>query len=1246
MGVGTDDPHPRCFACPDRGGPVVALASAFIRLRPEVDRREAQKAGEEVGKAAGDAAGKGLKGGIDKGLEEARARAAATGGAAGKAWGDGFHRDSQGKIRDAQGKFVQSSIAGGDDAGKGFARGFGKGSSGIIGAIKGNLKLAAGVFVPLGLAAAVGEIGKIGMAYEDNLNVFKQVSKATGDQMAAVADQARALGSDIQLPGVSAAGAAAAMTELAKAGFTVDEAMAAAKGTLQLARVAQISEADAAEIAANAVNAFGVAASDTGFVVDELAAAANSSSISVTEASASFKQAAAVFSGVQGESVGAKEAITELNTAVAILGNNGIKGSDAGTSLKQMLLQLTGPTEQAKNQMQLLAAKAAGANVTLAQQDQILHGTKKERNAALEAVRKLNAGMDLEGDIAYDSAGKMRPLRDIIGLVTAGTKDMTQEERNYAVTQIFGADASRAVLALMKGGLPVYDAQRKAVMETGAAAANAAAQNAGLKGAIDNVRSQIENAAIEIYNVVRGPLTTGLNNFAAALPGIFNGIKQVVGFLYDNRTAILSAAYAYGVYTAAVKASAAANAIAAAGGIIPFLTKFVTAIRAATAGQIAFNIALIANPIGITVVAIGALVAAFVLAYRNSETFRKIVQGALNGIKVAAQAVGSWFMGTLLPILKTVWNGIAAGALWLWRNVIVPVWNGIKAAISVAVVIIKAQIQATIAVFRAIGAVAMFLWRNSIAPAFSAIKKIIDIFVLTAKIAFAAVKNIIMNVIVPVIRFLYNNTIKPIFTLAGALIARWWSNTVKPAFEAARAAFGALGSFLKRVWETVIRPVFNALGGFIKNTVAPAFAKGVDAIRAAWAKVQEAARKPVAFVVNKVINPFIGGLNAAAKVVGVKDRVDTIKGFAAGGKISGAGGFTDNKQAMVPGLGPVQLMGGEFVVNRRDTAKALPLLRWINSGMSGGADRAASYLGKPLAREPGDGSEGWAFAKGGLVGWAKDVWGAISDPKTALEKPFNAALNGIPGGGMIKGFLTSSAKKLLKAAVGWLGGFGGGTGGTFSYHGPRSGRVGAAASFIKAQEGKPYVWASAGPRGYDCSGIVSAAYNILKGRSPYGHTFSTASLPGAFFDRGNRTSPLLAGWSHPGQRPASARVGHMAGQIAGMPFESTGSRGVRVGGSARKVGEFASVGGARLAGGGLVPGGIRLFDNGGAWPSGTLGVNMSGRTEYVDPNRRGARGGAPEHLHLHFHGPVSSEKAAEDLVVTGYLAAKRKRRIP
>jgi hypothetical protein len=154
---------------------------------------------------------------------------------------------------------------------------------------------------------------------------------------------------------------------------------------------------------------------------------------------------------------------------------------------------------------------------------------------------------------------------------------------------------------------------------------------------------------------------------------------------------------------------------------------------------------------------------------------------------------------------------------------------------------------------------------------------------------------------------------------------------------------------------------------------------------------------------------------------------------------------------------------------------------------------------------------------------------------------------------------------------------------------------GPGGAFVRAQNGKPYVWASAGPGGYDCSGIVSAVYNVLHGRNPYSHTFSTGSLPGRWFTKPGVGGPLTAAWSHPGEAPASSTTGHMMGMVGGLTFESSGSRGVHLGASTRRLSDFAHV--AHYNRGG------RVMDTGGYLMPGWNPpiYNGTGRPEPVTP---------------------------------------------
>ena len=191
-----------------------------------------------------------------------------------------------------------------------------------------------------GVAAGVTGAASVKMAgdFEQSLNIFKSVTGATAQQMAEVAARARELGKDIALPGISAKDAAGAMTELAKAGLSINEALAASKGVLSLAKAGNLEVADAASIAAKALNAFGLEGTKATQVADLLAAAANASTAGVDEIALGLSQVGA---GAKQMGVGLQDTIT----ALALFSNAGLRGQDAGTSLKNMFIQLASPDE-------------------------------------------------------------------------------------------------------------------------------------------------------------------------------------------------------------------------------------------------------------------------------------------------------------------------------------------------------------------------------------------------------------------------------------------------------------------------------------------------------------------------------------------------------------------------------------------------------------------------------------------------------------------------------------------------------------------------------------------------------------------------------------------------------------------------------------------------------------------------------------------------------------------------------------
>ena len=1126
-------------------------------------------------------------------------------------------------------------------------------SDGFFKSSKGRFAGAANLLVPLALAGAVKKIYDIGTAYQDNLNIFQAVTKATGAQMDKVALKARALGADFTLPGVSAAGAADAMTELAKAGFTVQQAMDAAKGTLQLARIAEISEGEASQVAAAAVNAFGIAAKDTTFVVDELASAANSSSVDIHDVDLAFRQASATFSGFQGPTVGAKEAITELNTAIAILGNNGIRGSDAGTSLKQMLLQLTGPTGRAKLVMQELAEFAAGATATLQQQTDVISSSTKVREKAFNAIEKANKGISDQGDIAFTADGKMRSLRETLDLVAKGTAGMTDELKAAYITQIFGADATRSIIALLKGGVPVFDKMRKAILQQGAAAEFAKAKNIGLKGSLDNVRSQVENIAIEIFNQVKGPLTRGFTRFAevlAPLPKQINDLGQAIdrnkGTLIATAHALEVAAAAWFLYRSSiVAATVATRAWAAIQATIAFI-QLAAGVRSFAAAWALLDTAMAANPIGIVVVAIAALAAGLVYAYKHSEKFRAIVDAVGRALRTAFTATINYITGTLVPNFVKAFDQVKAVTLSLYHNVILPVWGAIRTAITAVVSVVKAVVSGLAVAWNAVfGALrtAVSATVSFLTPAFRVMTKIFEIFrLIVLTVIYAVIKVIKFDLGVAINAFKFFWTLG--FNFVKGTVIGWW-NIVRAIFGQVKGyligplstsfnifkafatrAFQGVSFVISTIWNKVLKPVFTLFGNAISKGLVGAFHQGVEAIKTSWNLLKEAAKAPIKFVVNSVINPFIGGLNAAARIVGVpkKYQVSPIKlGYAAGGQIPGAPSFADNRIAMGPN-GLLKVASGEFITNTKSTLANLGLVQAINA-----------KRGKVTREDVDPYLDG--YSRGGMIGdgfgiggiWDKIVKGAktlvnvVTNPGAALQKVANAALNAVPGDGMLKETVKGEASKVITGAIDWIKGkldlFGGGALGSQNVFGGYKGME----RLIAARFPGLHVISDFRPGARTLSG--SRSYHGFGRAVDYPPVRALAAWIRATF--GSKTKELISPWND-------------LNLLNGKPHRYTGAVWNQhnfAGGNAH-VHWAARMGGLVGALSGMPVG---LFDKGGMWPSGTLGVNMSGRTEYVDPNGRG--GG--DTITIVNHGVIASQDQADKWFEDAYKRAKKRRRI-
>lgn len=414
--------------------------------------------------------------------------------------------------------------------------------------------------------------------FEQSLNVFNSVSGATADQMKIVSDRAKELGNDMALPGISAKDAALAMVELSKAGISVNDTLSASKGVLALAKAGQLDTAEAAKITANALNAFSLSGTEASRVADILSAAANASSADVSELAYGFQMASSSFASV-------KAPVDDLATALALMSNNGIAGSDAGTSLKTMFMNLIPTTDRAKASMKAL-------------------------------------NLDF-----YDAKGNFVGLREMTKQLQEGTAKLTDEQKSLHIENIFGADSSRAVNILIKEGVKGYDDMTKAVNKTGAATMLAAAQNSGFKGALDNLQSTLETVGIEIGMKMLPHLTRLATTVSGMVVPAFNVVKdiaKVVITVFQGLSPIIA-----GVTAAFVAYQITMGTVR---GVI----------QAVAVAQAALNAVMMANPVGLVIAGIVGLAAALAMVFgatNNAASAQDRLNQANINAKTAADAL-------------------------------------------------------------------------------------------------------------------------------------------------------------------------------------------------------------------------------------------------------------------------------------------------------------------------------------------------------------------------------------------------------------------------------------------------------------------------------------------------------------------------------------------------------------------------------------------------------------------------------
>ncbi|MFJ6293190.1 phage tail tape measure protein [Streptomyces griseoviridis] len=356
-------------------------------------------------------------------------------------------------------------------------------TSSLLAPVRGLGTMLAGGAIIYGLADIVHQ----GNEYSSALLKFGEVTRASGAEMKAAGREAQALGADVRLPAATAAEAADAMVELAKAGLSATDSMRAARGTLQLSAAARTDVAMAARIEGDIMDQFAMKGSQATIVADTLANTVNNSSGELIDLYYAMK-----YVGPTAHSMGVS--IQETATAVGLLGKSGIIGETAGTTLRGMLARMAAPTRQAK-----------------------------------KGLREL-------GIEAFDSAGKFKGLEYVVGKLADAHHHLTQKEFTSAAAMAFGKPALSGATALAHQGAEAYQTLAKQIGRAGGAADVAAAESKGLGGAMRTLGAQIRGAFLQVYlgvSPVLEKITRGMaTSVSSAIPYIKRGVK-VAGTVWE-----------------------------------------------------------------------------------------------------------------------------------------------------------------------------------------------------------------------------------------------------------------------------------------------------------------------------------------------------------------------------------------------------------------------------------------------------------------------------------------------------------------------------------------------------------------------------------------------------------------------------------------------------------------------------------------------------------------------------------------
>lgn len=327
-------------------------------------------------------------------------------------------------------------------------------------------------------AAVIKKSVDIGGEFESQMSKVQAISGATGDDLAALRDKAKEMGSTTKF---TATQAGQALEYMAMAGWDSQKMLDGLEGVMNLAAAAGEDLGTTSDIVTDALTAFKLEAKDSTHFADLLAQASSKSNTNVAMLGETFKYAAPIC-GTMGYKA------EDAAIAIGLMANAGIKGSTAGTALRSAITNMSAPTKQMK-----IAMDDLGISIT-------------------------------------NNDGTMKSLDEVLGILRTSFAGLTKDQQAAYAKAIFGKQAMSGMLAVINASTQDYNALKTAMYDCdGAAKQMADTMQDNLNGQITILKSGLEGAAISIYDEMQKPMTEGVKTIISTLndPRIQSGIKTI-----------------------------------------------------------------------------------------------------------------------------------------------------------------------------------------------------------------------------------------------------------------------------------------------------------------------------------------------------------------------------------------------------------------------------------------------------------------------------------------------------------------------------------------------------------------------------------------------------------------------------------------------------------------------------------------------------------------------------------------------